>query len=1437
MSAASISSEQLETLEASFGRIQISGGGDKKGDDGTGTDVLANILASLKRIESQNREFNARITDLESKKPSTVPPTVPATLEVKDSQDVGVSQEGPMQHDDAPKMEVDSAEDQVPKHLVDLSAGQLQDSRKGTSVKKYKLKQCLQNLQTLVDKCENSEEGNANWLELLRLAESHRAMLGEFSLTCEKLAIDDPTLQMTTDPLSIDILNEGLPEIASKVTPIQAVGDGSCLFNALSIAIVGHDGLALELRLRCCIEMIIHRAEIEERGARLKYGETCALTYLEDVRKATEVRGWSNCFTIHGLAIASGIAIRQFYPNLPNQFSGNVQVCNQIFDPIQPATHKVSIMFTSADGSDNLNHFVPLRPKAEGLAEMDKKLPFKPAQLSPCIDDNLKERECDPEFATEVHSSEMLGVEDIKTAAKFDEESIEGHDAKPLSDIQIDVEKVKKKVRIRSHHKETAECAEELEDSIIVASEELKPLLIFQAVKYAMNNDPLPKLPIGPKGNQRFCIDNTSNYKSLKEGENCSYPDDRGAWQGGRSTTQIYHVDKDTGRLKLMQGVLKKDGKFVKAVPGSKEKEALTPQPRPEETLYVKTVYHTHKHNKKFKKKTTMFVEAPSTYAEILLRAVVEYTGIDPMAHPHGNATKSLADFYRTYPDVMDKMKAQAPLKNPKELFMDNFTHEDLRESSRNQEQAKNIKKNLTRKEKGPYKSRTNLADQVVEVANYVVSGVHNCKVMVMKHEQPLPDIMMWSDELLAQVRNLCGNKGFKPGILAVDRTFNLGKFFLTTTVFKQTNLCRHEGDDNSHPVFLGPVLLHFDAKYPTYKNFFSTLEAALHNELEGVQISGALMVGSDEEAALVKALEKSFPGAFLVHCTMHLKNNALRHLEEQGIPRKDRNELVQEIFGKNGLLDSASEREFYSQKKIFVEEYGDCFKPDYLESLLTRVYAYVMSPALKEAHINTDWTNNICESMNAVLKNQTKWKLHTLPELIVEIDKLYTLQKQMIAAAMQNIGLYRLAPHAKKKTFQITPAKWHAMSKDERNDLIARFCLGFKQKATTVSTKDGKLTLPLPSQASGKKPGHPSRRGRTSSRGRGNYANTRRDFKKLRRNKKKIDGDSILPTIPEEPLEDTANLSVVAENEFLQETVASISKDHDYLGLTTSNLVASSSHRMVAKTSSKVAEVSEVEFPFSPIKLGKVSGEIHKEKEEQEHIIDPPPFLISKTSSEKAASKGLMETENQKTPGKMSRKLDSDTIGKVGEVHDDTWELFSFDEADDMIPVHESQQEKSTHKRSAKEVLEDIAAEVFGAIGSSAKKKSRTGRKIHTPKRMKDYKVDKPRSEKSKKYEAKAKKLSAFERKLQSLQKDMELLVQQSKKQLTDSKLQKVINSIEKKASQVEKVLEKINEIYVDESDKTLFDMQEGLTDMATNAIIDGDLATASLKNKQKEN
>ena len=64
---------------------------------------------------------------------------------------------------------------------------------------------------------------------------------------------------------------------------------------------------------------------------------------------------------------------------------------------------------------------------------------------------------------------------------------------------------------------------------------------------------------------------------------------------------------------------------------------------------------------------------------------------------------------------------------------------------------------------------------------------------------------------------------------IGVDRTFNLGRFFVTALACKNVRLIR--ADEDGKPLFIGPVFIHRDATFEAYNYFFSTIKESLYSK------------------------------------------------------------------------------------------------------------------------------------------------------------------------------------------------------------------------------------------------------------------------------------------------------------------------------------------------------------------------------------------------------------------------------------------------------------------------------------------------------------------------------------------------------------------------------------------------------------------------------
>lgn len=47
-------------------------------------------------------------------------------------------------------------------------------------------------------------------------------------------------------------------------TAIKSTGDGDCLFNAISIILCGDESMSVELKYKCCLEMVSNGEKIQQ---------------------------------------------------------------------------------------------------------------------------------------------------------------------------------------------------------------------------------------------------------------------------------------------------------------------------------------------------------------------------------------------------------------------------------------------------------------------------------------------------------------------------------------------------------------------------------------------------------------------------------------------------------------------------------------------------------------------------------------------------------------------------------------------------------------------------------------------------------------------------------------------------------------------------------------------------------------------------------------------------------------------------------------------------------------------------------------------------------------------------------------------------------------------------------------------------------------------
>ncbi|KAL3865802.1 hypothetical protein ACJMK2_043153 [Sinanodonta woodiana] len=142
-----------------------------------------------------------------------------------------------------------------------------------------------------------------------------------------------------------------------------------------------------------------------------------------------------------------------------------------------------------------------------------------------------------------------------------------------------------------------------------------------------------------------------------------------------------------------------------------------------------------------------------------------------------------------------------------------------------------NFKYNESMKSANKRRNQANVADDMLEVLGMI--NIHPYVQTIIHNKDQVPSIICYTPDQITDLQHffIYGNK--QP--VGLDRTFILGNFYLTTLVYKNQRVVRNS--TNEHPIFIGPVLLHKDASYRTYKSFLEHIATELDRDIKSVEV------------------------------------------------------------------------------------------------------------------------------------------------------------------------------------------------------------------------------------------------------------------------------------------------------------------------------------------------------------------------------------------------------------------------------------------------------------------------------------------------------------------------------------------------------------------------------------------------------------------------
>lgn len=151
--------------------------------------------------------------------------------------------------------------------------------------------------------------------------------------------------------------------------------------------------------------------------------------------------------------------------------------------------------------------------------------------------------------------------------------------------------------------------------------------------------------------------------------------------------------------------------------------------------------------------------------------------------------------------------------------------------------------------------------------------------------------VIVATDRQLNDLVKFCTNEN-QVGIMTVDHTFSLGDFDVTS----------------NHPVFIGPVMIHYKKSYL----FFGSSLIGMKPELKQLKCFGT------DGGELYEAFKGIFPGVVHLLCSLHMKCNIKAKLCELGAGEKLQQIVIDDKSGKQisdeeveGLLDCEDEKEY----------------------------------------------------------------------------------------------------------------------------------------------------------------------------------------------------------------------------------------------------------------------------------------------------------------------------------------------------------------------------------------------------------------------------------------------------------------------------------------------------------------------------------------------
>ena len=426
--------------------------------------------------------------------------------------------------------------------------------------------------------------------------------------------------------------------------------------------------------------------------------------------------------------------------------------------------------------------------------------------------------------------------------------------------------------------------------------------------------------------------------------------------------------------------------------------------------------------------------------------------GFEPKVQPHGNS-KAEKPFYPTLPSTMKALARYGP-GGPKQVISDVSVSiggvrsaYDACSLPRNEQQVTNLRRRQSKPSLGAIVSCTT-DELAVVMQKAFVEDDNNSFIREMKTLKE-PAIIVALERQLDDFVKFC-TSDTKFGIVTIDPTFSLGEFDVTVTTYRHLVLqCKRSCE---HPVFIGPVMIHYKKSFATYLFFASTLLGLRP------QLSHLKCFGTDDEQALHNAFLSVFPSAVHLLCSLHMRRSLKMKLRDLNVGESLQKVVIDDIFRKQvathkveGLLDAETDEEFdegfilLSNKWESLDSHADgplhlfgAWLSEYKTALMKKTMSRTARCKAGLGDPPRVFTTNASESINSVLKNKVDYKKNDLPVFLDKLKSVINEQEREMERAIIGRGKYQLSEGFKK--LEKTEHQWFSkMSLAQRQSHIKR--------------------------------------------------------------------------------------------------------------------------------------------------------------------------------------------------------------------------------------------------------------------------------------------------------------------------------------------------------------------------------------------------------------